>query len=44
MIDLASGRETRLVVETAKYDRKLPERLFTSQALADERLESDFRP
>jgi hypothetical protein len=44
MIDLASGRETRLVVEVAKYDRNLPARLFTTQALADERLESEFRP
>ena len=44
MVDLASGRETRLLVEVAKYDRKLPGRLFTQQALADERLESEFRP
>ena len=44
MIDLASGRETRLVVEKALYDRKLPARLFTQQALADERFESEYRP
>ena len=44
MVDLASGRETRLVVEVAKYDRRLPARLFTSQALADERLEAEYRP
>lgn len=44
MIDLDSGRVTRLVVETAKYDRRLPARLFTPQALADERLEADHRP
>lgn len=44
MVDLASGRETRLVVEVAKYDRKLPARLFTSQALADENLEAEHRP
>lgn len=44
MIDLDSGRETRMVVEAAKYDRRLPARLFTSQALADERLEADHRP
>jgi hypothetical protein len=44
MVDLASGRETRLLVEVAKYDRNLPSRLFTQQALADERLESEFRP
>jgi len=42
--DLASGHETRLVVENAKYDRKLPARLFSSQALADESLESGYRP
>jgi len=44
MIDLGSGRETRMVVEVAKYDRRLPSRLFTPQALADERLESEHRP
>ncbi|WP_119352612.1 outer membrane lipoprotein-sorting protein [Azohydromonas sediminis] len=44
MIDLDSGRVTRLVVETAKYDRRLPARLFNPQALADERLEADHRP
>lgn len=42
--DLASGHETRLIVENAKYDRKLPARLFSSQALADESLESGYRP
>jgi hypothetical protein len=44
MIDLASGRETRMVVEEALYDRKLPAKLFSSQALADENLEADYRP
>ncbi|WP_119293320.1 outer membrane lipoprotein-sorting protein [Azohydromonas sediminis] len=44
MVDLASGRETRLVVEKALYDRRLPARLFTPQSLADERLEAEFRP
>jgi hypothetical protein len=44
MIDLSSGRETRMVVEEALYDRKLPAKLFTSQALADEQLEAEHRP
>jgi hypothetical protein len=44
MIDLASGHETRMVVDTAVYDQKLPAKLFTSQALADESLESEYRP
>lgn len=44
MIDLASGRETRMVVESVQYDRRLPARLFTAQALADERLEEEYRP
>lgn len=44
MIDLASGHETRVVIDTALYDQKLPVKLFTSQALADESLESEYRP
>lgn len=44
MADLASGHETRLIVEVAKYDRKLPAKLFTPQALADENIESGYRP
>lgn len=44
MIDLESGHETRIVVDTALYDQKLPAKLFTSQALADESLESEYRP
>lgn len=44
MIDLVSGHETRLVVDVALYDQKLPAKLFTSQALADESLESEYRP
>lgn len=42
--DLTTGHETRLVVQVARYDRRLPARLFTSRALADERLEAEFRP
>jgi hypothetical protein len=44
MTDLKRGSSTRLVVEAALYDRKLPGRLFTPQALADEGLESEYRP
>lgn len=44
MIDLVSGHETRMVVDAAVYDQKLPAKLFTSQALADESLESEYRP
>ena len=44
MIDLASGHETRLVIDVALYDQKLPAKLFTSQSLADESLESEYRP
>ena len=44
MINLSSGHETRMVVDVALYDQKLPARLFTSQALADESLESEYRP
>jgi hypothetical protein len=44
MIDLNSGHETRMVIDVALYDQKLPARLFTTQTLADENLESDYRP
>jgi hypothetical protein len=44
MIDLTSGHETRMVIDSALYDQKLPAKLFTSQALADESLESEYRP
>lgn len=44
VIDLDSGHETRMVVDVALYDQKLPEKLFSTQALADESLESDYRP
>jgi hypothetical protein len=44
MIDLATGHETRMVVDAALYDQKLPDKLFTSQTLADESLESEYRP
>lgn len=44
IIDLASGHETRMWIDTALYDRNLPANLFSSQTLADENLESDYRP
>ncbi len=44
MIDLSSGHETRMVVDVALYDQKLPAKLFSPQALADESLESEYRP
>jgi hypothetical protein len=42
--DLNSGHETRMIVSIAQFDRKLPAKLFTSQALADENVESEYRP
>ena len=42
--DLASGHQTRLTVGKVLYDRNLPESLFTSRALAEERVEREFRP
>jgi hypothetical protein len=44
MIDLQSGHETRVVVDAAQYDQNLPAKLFTTQALADENIESEYRP
>lgn len=44
LTDLSSGHQTRLIVEKILYDRKLPARLFSSQALEDESVEEDYRP
>lgn len=44
MTDLQSGHETKLVVQKVIYDRKLPDRLFSSRALSDEQIESEYRP
>lgn len=44
MTDLASGRETRLIVQKVLYDRKLPESLFTARVLSDEQIEAEYRP
>ncbi|MEO7244333.1 MAG: outer membrane lipoprotein-sorting protein [Rubrivivax sp.] len=42
--NLVSGHETRLKLSKISYNRKLPARLFTAQALADESIEEEFRP
>ncbi|MDO9284509.1 MAG: outer membrane lipoprotein-sorting protein [Aquabacterium sp.] len=42
--DLASGHETRMVALSVKYDRRLPAKLFSTQALSDEAIESSYRP
>lgn len=42
--DLQTGHQTRLQVERVLYDRRLPASLFTSRALAEERLEQPYRP
>lgn len=44
LTDLATGHQTRLTVGRVLYDRNLPESLFTSRALAEERMEKEFRP
>ncbi|WP_310565105.1 outer membrane lipoprotein-sorting protein [Hydrogenophaga sp.] len=42
--DLETRHQTRLQVDKALYDRRLPASLFTSRALADERQEREVRP
>jgi hypothetical protein len=44
MADLQSGHETRIQVQKVIYDRKLPDKLFSTRALADEQIEAEFRP
>ena len=44
LTDLGSGHQTRLTVRSMAYDRGLPERLFSSKALEDERMEREYRP
>lgn len=44
LTDLATGHETRAVIQVARFDRRLPAKLFSTQALADEAIESEFRP
>lgn len=44
MTHLPSGHETRLQVETVKYDQNLPDTLFSIQALTDPTQDERFRP
>lgn len=44
LTDLGSGHQTRLTANRVLYDRGLPARLFSSQALEEERTEKEFRP
>lgn len=44
LMDLASGHQTRLTVDRMLYDRRLPARLFTTQALEDESVDEEYRP
>lgn len=42
--DLNTGHQTRMVMDNVLYDQNLPSKLFTSQALADENIETEYRP
>ena len=44
MEDLDSGHTTRITLSKAKYNQDVPDRIFTSQALADENAEARYRP
>jgi len=44
MTDLESDHVTRITQTAVKYNQGIPERLFTSQALADDSAEARFRP
>jgi len=44
MHDLDSGHQTRMVIQSIKYDQKLPSSLFSRQTLSDTRLEEKYRP
>ena len=44
MEDLSSGHVTRITQTSVKYNQGIPDRLFTSQSLADESAEIRFRP
>lgn len=44
MEDLESGHTTRITLSKAKYNQDVPDRIFTSQALADENAEARYRP
>lgn len=44
MTDLKTGHVTRITQTAVKYNQGIPERLFTSQALADDSAEARYRP
>jgi hypothetical protein len=44
MTDLGTGHQTRMTVDVVRFDRRLPAKLFSTQALADPGLEEEFRP
>jgi len=44
MEDLESGHVTRISLDAVKYNQGIPDRLFTSQALADDSAEAAYRP
>lgn len=44
MSDLGTGHQTRVHFDVVRFDRRLPAKLFTPQALADQGIEVDYRP
>lgn len=42
--DLATGHSTRIALSDVKYNQNIPDRLFTSQSLADDSTEAAFIP
>ncbi|MDJ0739637.1 MAG: outer membrane lipoprotein-sorting protein [Gammaproteobacteria bacterium] len=44
MQDLESDHQTRITLSKATYNQGVPDRVFTSQALADENAEATYRP
>lgn len=44
MSDLTSGHQTRMQFDVVRFDRRLPAKLFSAQALADTGIEADYRP
>lgn len=44
MEDLSSGHLTRISLSAVTYNQRIPDQLFTSQALADASAEARFRP
>ncbi len=44
MTDLTNGHQTRISVQTVRYDQNLPESLCTTQTLADPAIDGALRP